>query len=564
MPKTWQLRELEAPARELEILAESLGISSLTAGLLWQRGHKSLAAMDVYLSPHLRHLSQPVAYPGVEDAARIVVDSLGRGEQLAVWGDYDVDGVTATALVVDFLAARGFTAMHHIPSRLQEGYGLNVAGIEELAQKGVKLLLTVDCGIAAMEEIKRAKELGLSVVVTDHHLPGVCLPEACALCNPKLGDAPCEHLAGVGVAFYLMAAVNRLLPGEPVDMRQFLDLVALGTLADVVELTGENRILAKNGLLLIKEASRPGLFALKEIAGYPVAADLGAGQVVFGLAPRINAAGRLGLADAALSLLLAKTRERARPLAAELDRLNVDRRREEERITEEALTQAETQAARQGLVLYGAHWHPGVVGIVASRVVEKFYKPALVLTLEEGLVKGSGRSIREIDLYRALADCGEILTGFGGHRQAAGLRLPPGNLEALRDRFDAAVGAQTGDTPPAPSLILDAEVGFDRLDFTLLKELDLLQPFGMGNPEPVFLSPKAEVRGYRTFGKNHVLLNLRDEVSGVSLSAKAWRMAEQLKPADLTRSIRIAYTPRIDTFGGQATIELHLKDWQPA
>jgi len=567
-------------------IAEDLGITQVIAEVLWRRGFNSPQDMDRFLSPGLRHLPKPEAIPGLTEAARVLARELMAGSRFCVWGDYDVDGITSTALVKDFFAKRlgpevaAQQIRHYLPNRVDDGYGLNVAGIERLAADGVRLLLTVDCGISAVAEVARANELGMTVVVSDHHMPPAELPPAAAICNPRLcggncGDACtglCE-LAGVGVAFMLMAALNRLLPGEPVDMRQFLDLVALGTVADVVSLTGPNRILVKNGLLLIKEAKRPGLASLKVYSGYDRLAELGAGQIGFGLAPRINAAGRMSDPQVALTMLLAPDMDTANPLASKLDGLNAKRRSEEQSILEEALLQAEEQKERLGLVLAADHWHPGVIGIVASRVVERHYKPVLMLCREEdengGHYKGSGRSVSEFDLHEGLTGLEHLFLGFGGHKQAAGLSMPLANLEALREGFHLAVETALGSLPLKASLKLDRELPFGDITFTLLKELEMLQPFGMGNPEPVFVSPPVLVKDYRVFGKDHVKLQLAEQLPddqvgvrpGAVLPAKAWR-----KAADLTRDVqgklmRFAFTPRIDRFDGIPKIELQVKDW---
>lgn len=505
---------------------------------------------------------RPEDIPGLPDAAKVLTELLTQGKTLAVWGDYDVDGVTASAVVLDFLRRRGFAAQSYIPARLDEGYGLNRQGLEKLRDQGVDAVLTVDCGISAVEEALRAKELGLTLIVTDHHLPGPELPQARAVVNPKLSEGPGTDLAGVGVAFFLMAALNKLLPGDPIDVRPLLDLVAMGTLADVVSLSGPNRILVKNGLLVIAEAQRPGILALKEASGYYARARLEASQVVFGLAPRINAAGRLGRADEALSLLMALDLDTARPLAETLNDLNIKRRAEEDSIVTEAMEQALPQADTPGIVLYAPHWHQGVIGIVASRVVEAYYRPTLILTEEHGRIKGSGRSISEFDLHAALTECADLLLTFGGHRQAAGLSLPLENLETLRLRFAQAVANQLGPQMPLPSLKLDGELPFGDIHQAFLKELDLLGPFGCGNPEPVFTSGPVTVRSRKAFGVNHVSLDVRDNSAGVTLRAKAWRQADTLGPNTQGKTLRLAFTPKLDTYNGLASVELRVKDWK--
>ena len=422
----------------------------------------------------------------------------------------------------------------------------------------------MDCGIGGVAEVARAKELGLGVIVTDHHLPGPELPPADVVVDPKLAEGPGFDLAGVGVAFFLAAALNRLLPGAPSDVRRLLDLVALGTLADVVPLAGQNRILAKNGMLLLAEAPRPGIHALKEVCNHNPKAALTASQVTFGLAPRINAAGRMGRPDAALSLLLAPDLDTARPLAAELDAENARRRAEEDAILAEAMAQAEAGPDRFGLTLFAPHWHQGVIGIVASRVAERRNRPTLILTSDpaKGLLKGSGRSIENCDLHGLLCEIADVLQGFGGHKQAAGLSILPENLDALGRAFDAAAARALGPAVPPPTLRLDGELSFGEVTATLVRELGLLEPFGCGNPEPLFASPPVAVLSRRVFGENHVAVSLRDGAAGVTLRGKAWRMADVFGERNGARAVRVAYTPKMSYFSGVPEIELRLRDMQ--
>lgn len=562
MPKVWIMPENGLPRERAAALARDLGISETIAGLLWRRGYTTAEAMDLFLSPGLRHLMRPEEIAGMATAAPLLAQALTAGKTVAVWGDYDVDGITGTALLVDFLRERGFSPLWRLPERASEGYGLNTAGIEALARDGATVLVTVDCGIGGTAEVARAKELGLTVIVTDHHLPGETLPPADAVVNPKLAPGPGTDLAGVGVAFFLAAALNRLLPGEPADIRRLLDLVALGTLADVVPLRGPNRILAKNGMLLLSDPPRPGIFALKECCNHNPRASLTASQVTFGLAPRINAAGRMGRPDAALSLLLAPDLDTARPLATLLDEENTRRRAEEDAILAEAMEQAKARPDGYGLTLYAPHWHQGVIGIVASRVAEARYRPTLILTADaaRGVLRGSGRSIPECDLHGLLCGISEILAGFGGHRQAAGLSIQPENLPLLVERFEAAAAAALGPQPPLPSLRLDAALSFGEVGASLVRELGLLEPYGCANPEPVFASPAVTIVSRREFGDNHVALSLRDGDAGVTLRAKAWRMAGDV-PAKRTGGLaRFAYSPKISYFSGLPELELRVRD----
>lgn len=546
--------------------AGQLEISELLTRFLWQRGLHDPDSMRIFLNPALRGLAPLETWPGLLEAASVLTRALLEGKRLCVWGDYDVDGITSTALVLDFLARHGFEARHHIPDRLNEGYGLNHNVLNRLAAEGVGILLTVDCGISDVEAVAHAKSLGMTVIITDHHLPAEEVPKADGLVNPRLSPCPCPSLAGVGVAFLLMAATNNELhaAGRPkADMRALLDLVALGTLADVVELGGQNRILVKNGLLKIAEGQRVGIAALKSACNFSPTAALGAGQVVFTLAPRINAAGRLGSSEAALELMLTTSRKRAVELAAELSRLNAERRDEEERILKEAMLQAEKQASasRMGLVLHSPDWHPGIIGIVASRVVESLHRPTVVLSTVDNFLKGSGRSVPGFDMHEAFSRCADLFLSFGGHKMAAGLSLPPEHLEIFRQRFDALVSGGLGDTPQEAECRIDCELDFSQADFHLLKELEMLQPFGMGNAEPVFASPPVRVKTMR--GRpGFMLLELEDESNGLTLAAKAWRHLADMPSSLKGKYIRIAYTPRIDRYNGAASIELRMKDWK--
>ncbi len=575
--KRWVLRAPPqgVPSAPPPAWAEELTISPFLLRLLWQRGLTSKAGMEAFLSPRLASLTPPEQWPQLPEASRLLADGLLSGEKLAVWGDYDVDGITATTLVLEVLRTHGITALHHIPDRNSEGYGLNVPEVEALAAQGCTLLLTVDCGIADVEAVRRARELGMTVVVSDHHLPPENLPPADALCNPRLcheATLPYPHLAGVGVAFYLMGGVNAALAphtGKRHAMGDSLDLVALGTLADVMPLTGENRILVRGGLARIATARRPGLAALKTVSGMDPAADLTAGQVVFRLAPRINAAGRMGKGALALDLLYTNDHATAARLAQSLDALNSQRREEEECIHTAARDQAVdilSHGPHASLVLYGRDWHPGIVGIVASRIVEEFYRPTIILCADQGSLKGSGRSIREFDLYAGLQAVSSCLLSFGGHRLAAGVRLAPDMLETFRANFEAITQEALGITPLCPSLTLEGPLGFDKAsDRDFLKELALLQPYGPGNTEPVFTSPPLLVKERVPLGRGreHVLLHLTDQESGITLSAKAWRMAKELGPELQGRHILVAYTPRLDMYNGVASVDVGIKDWRP-
>jgi single-stranded-DNA-specific exonuclease len=570
--KNWIFR---TPAQPDPAWADELALSPMLLALLCGRGYTEKDAIDTFLSPSLSLLAHPNCWPGIPTAAAMLADDLLAGKTLAVWGDYDVDGITATALVLDVLEAHNISALYHVPDRKTEGYGLNIPAIEALAAQGVQTLLTVDCGISDVQAIARARELGMRVILSDHHLPPAELPPASAICNPRMGEpeqCPCPHLAGVGVAFYLMGAVNALLHthlGTRCVMDNVLDLVALGTLADVMRLSGQNRLLVKGGLRRIAMAQRPGMAALKRVSNFDEAAAITSGQAVFRLAPRINAAGRMGHAGLALALLRAKSREEAQELATQLDALNSERRLEEERIGKEARDMAlrQIQEGRMGLVLYGKDWHAGIIGIVASRIVDEFYRPTLILCDDQQAIKGSGRSVREFDLHAGLTRISQHMLGYGGHKQAAGVRIAPDTVATFAAAFDAVVREELGSLPLTPTIMLECELGFELASsFDFLKELELLQPFGPGNAEPVFASPPLLVTARQPLGRGHehVRLRLLDEHCGIALYAKAWRMGAQMPESLCGKKICIAYTPKIDSYNGTPTIDINIKDWKMA
>ncbi len=445
--------------------AHALGISPLLLYLLQLRDFEKECDIQDFLSPLLRNLASLELWPGVSEATNLIVKLLLEGKKFAVWGDYDVDGITSTALVLDVLEAHGFTAYSHIPERCSEGYGLNIPNIDMLHEKGVEVILTVDCGVSDFEAVTHAKNLGLTIIISDHHLAPDILPPADVICNPRMAQCPCPDLAGVGIVFFLMCAVNKSLQehsGNKYDMRNVLDLVTLGTLADLVPLYGQNRILVKNGLLIIDQAKRPGLAALKTICNYDRAAKLSSGQIVFSLAPRINAAGRMEHAHLALELLRCSDYDKALTLAKALDELNVLRRKDEECIHEEAREQAKEQIAKGcfALVLYGSHWHQGIIGIVASRIVEEFYLPTLILCDGVSCIKGSGRSIKEFDLHEGLTKVAHLLLTFGGHPSAAGLSIEEKNLNTLRQEFNNVVQDYFKNIRPTATLSLDSAIDF--------------------------------------------------------------------------------------------------------
>lgn len=545
-----------------------MGISPRFASIFWDRGIENEQEIKDYLHPHLRYLEQPHKWPNIQKAGQLLADALIQGKKLVVWGDYDVDGVTGVALVVQVISHFGFPIVWHLPDRTQEGYGLNSNTIEKLASENIEILLTVDCGISDVEAVKKAREHNMLVIISDHHLVPEVLPDAHALCNPHLADCPCNCLAGVGVAFFLMAELNSILSvvlkKEKLDMRECLDLVALGTLADMVPLEGQNRILVKNGLLKIKEAKRLGLAALKSVSNFHSQDELSPKQIVFNLAPRINAAGRMASARSAANLLISQDKVESMELANILDEYNQKRKLEEKGMSEEALNIAATHQNDPILFVMNETWNQGIVGIVASRLVEKYYKPAFVFCKDGNNWKGSARSIPTFDLHAGLVACEEYLETYGGHHMAAGLRIAPHNMEKFQQAYIKHFQSDTGNSSNIEHLFLDGELNFSEATNQIFrKELLEMEPFGMGNKEPLFASPPLFVQNRSTFGylKNHVKLHLIDESTGISLHVKVWQKADKFPAEIMNRKIKIAYTPSLDmqdTFSEFLTI----RDWK--
>jgi len=548
-------------------LANKLDLSPTLVEILCSRGYNTLKEIDEFLSPHLRYLNQLNTFQELNHCASIIADCLLENKKCLVWGDYDVDGITSTTLVLDVLENHGFLAEFHIPTRKDEGYGLNIAQIEKYAKEGIKLLITVDCGISDCAEIKRARELGITVVISDHHLPPPTLPDANGICNPRIQNGLCPHLAGVGVAFYLMSAVNNILEkhtGHKFDMREVLDLVALGTLADMVYLSKQNRILVKNGLLKVGSANRLGIVALKKVSDLNATAPLTSGQIVFKLAPRINAAGRMAEGSIAVNLLRTKDYDEALTIANNLNKINLERKQKEIIIQAEAREEALKYDNSHSLVLFKKDWHSGILGIIASRMVNEFNKPTLILCQDANTVKGSGRSIAGFDLHNALTKFEDILLRYGGHKLAVGLQLNEENLEELRARFEQHFIEDMGEEKLKATTLIDRELDFATVsDFTFLKELELMQPFGTGNAEPTFAINNLIIKGYKIFGRNkeHINLELLDTATNITLRAKLWHKAKYFSAASLNKAFKMAFSVTIDKYNGIANISLNVKDY---
>jgi single-stranded-DNA-specific exonuclease len=487
---TWTISP--CPHRQADALAQALGVSEITASVLVRRGYGDPETARAFLGGE-QPLGDPLLVGDMSAAVERIRAAVAAGQRICVHGDYDVDGICATVLAVLVLRELGAEVEWHLPSRFEEGYGVSGNTLERLADEGCGLVLTVDCGITAVEEVRRARELGLDVIVTDHHRPGDELPD-CPVVATK-------ELCGTGVVFKLGQA---LLGVDSDVLRRHLDLVAFATIADVVPLLGENRTLTIAGLRTLARTQKPGLQALMKVA-HVDPATVDTGQVGFRLAPRINAAGRLGHPRAALELLLTEDRDEARLLADRLEELNRDRQAVEDKILRAAIAQVEewpeAKRRRKAYVAWGDDWHEGVIGIVASRLVERYHRPVVLLAGGDGAWKGSGRSISSFDLHGALRGCGQFLERFGGHRAAAGLSILPEFVEPFADAFAAQAEGLLTQEDLVPTTVVDAVLPRGaKLTLDLCEELRRLAPFGLGNPDVTLLAPGCELGDLATVG----------------------------------------------------------------
>ena len=578
MHRIWRI----APHDEAVVrdLSARLRIAPLLAQVIVARGCRTPEAAEAYLAKKLMDLHDPEKLPGVSLAADRIVAAVQAKRRITVYGDYDVDGVTATSLLWHCLQLTGATVDYYIPSRLEEGYGLNCDALRQLhAEDPSRLVVTVDCGITSVNEAALARELGLELIITDHHQFADTLPADTVLVHPRLpGEYPFGELCGVGVAFKLAWAIcARLGDGKKASpkMREFLlsaiGLTAIGTIADVVPLVDENRVLVHFGLASLIERATPGLKALLKVAGLSDRAALQSEDIGFGLAPRINAAGRLGQARLAVELLTTSDTERAAALAAYLDELNKNRQTVERRMLKQAkelVAERPEWHEQRALVLAHEDWHPGVIGIVASRVAEHFQRPAIMISMHgiNGLAQGSGRSFAGFNLHEGLTACRHLLVGYGGHHAAAGLKIQPGGIDDFRVAFSQFVAEHHLVKPGEGELKVDAETRLADLTVRSITDLERLGPFGAHNPRPVFVASNvtfASPPKKMGEGERHLSIQVRqfgEMMRGVAFGKGDW--ADEM--IQVTGPISICFQPTINRFQGRERVEFQLLDWHPA
>jgi single-stranded-DNA-specific exonuclease len=555
----------EPPADEVRHLADALQLPPTLARLLIQRGYGGIEDAKRFLRPTLDALSDPMGLPDMDRAVRVIQEAVRAGQTILVHGDYDVDGQCGTALLTRALRAGGAQVTPFIPNRMRDGYDFGPAGLAAARAANAGLILTCDCGTTAREPIAEARAAGIRVVVTDHHLPGE-LPDADAIVNPRRGDPDAQwaELCGSGVAFKLVQALVPALGLPEFYPLYLLDLVALATVADVVPLVAENRVITRNGLRKLQETRWPGVRALIDVAGLG-GRTLRAGHIAFGLGPRLNAAGRIGEAMEGLALLLCDDPAEAEERARRLETQNGQRQELDQRMVQEAVEVVEREADLDrdfGLVLARDGWHPGVIGIVASRIVERYSRPTILVALEGDVGKGSGRSIPGFDLHAALAACAPVLLRYGGHRMAAGLTLARSQLDAFREAFNAEARKLLAPEDLVPHRRIDAVVRLDDLDLELERLLRHLEPCGMGNPTPVFGVTSVAVREARPVGKNHLRLLLEDDAGRLPAIGFDW--ADRVDASWWRAPVDVAFQLQQNEWRGDVSLQGRIVEVRPS
>ncbi len=531
----WLLPDVDP--RETESLAQTLRVRAPVARVLWRRGYRDAAAAARFLNPSLDELHDPFLLDGMKEAVERLQVAIARDEGILLYGDYDVDGTTSVVILKKTIELAGGRADYHVPHRLNEGYGMRSDVIDRAAADGVTLIISVDTGIRAGDVVARAREAGIDMIVTDHHLPDEELPAALAVLNPNRRDSgyPEKNLCGAGVVFKFVQAFLRALGWPDARRRRleesFLKLVAIATVADIVPLTGENRILVRHGLAGLRSVRNPGLRALLDVAGFPEGAAPSAGQVAFRVAPRLNAAGRMASAGDVIELFVTADAARARELAGQLHALNQERQQTETEIVQTILDECSrvpVTAGQMALVFSGTNWHRGVVGIVANRLAERFHRPVFVLSgdPETGQARGSGRSIRGFHLLAAMESMPELFVEYGGHRQAAGLTIPLDRIEEFRTRINECAAAVLSGDDLVAELEIDACLDLPEITDESVSEILSLAPFGFGNPAPVFVVRNADLASPPVVWKDrHLRVSLRQ--NGRTLVCKAWNFIER-------------------------------------
>lgn len=569
MKYSWVYKE-EDPKLQ-GIISRELAVSPILAKLLINRGITDPSSARKFIKPFLKDLYDPFLMKDMEKSVHRIIRAIKAKERILIYGDYDVDGITTTALFINFFRDLGLEADYYIPNRFSEGYGLNIDAIKRIKERGVELIITGDCGTNSHEEVELANRLGIDIIITDHHEPLPPSPKAYAVLNPKQEDClyPFKNLAGVGVAFKLIVAIRAVLRknGYSVkrlpNLKKYLDMVSLGTISDMAPLIDENHNLVKHGLKMITNSLNIGIESLKEISGI-YGRDIGISEVGFILSPRINSVGRLGNASISVELLTTDDKDRAIEVSQILDKQNRERRSIQENILMEAkdIIQYRLPSIKDEdiLILSSPDWHQGVIGIVASKLAEEYKRPTILISIEGESGKGSARSINSFNIYEALSECRDMLLNFGGHEYAAGFTLEKKNINGLRERLKGISNKKINKYDITPEIILDAKIPFKELSIDLVNNIETLGPFGFSNPEPIFSSHGIEILGKpRLMGarENHLKMKLKQ--GPYVYNSVGFNMSDKIDEIN-GALIDIAFIPELHQWNGSETIRLKLKD----
>jgi len=556
MNKKWEYAEVDE--QKVEEIAFKYNVSKIIARVLLNRGIMEDSQIDSFLHPNIDKLYDPYLFNDMDIAVDRVLKCIDNHEKITIFGDYDVDGITSTTILSKFLTELQIENDFYLPNRLSEGYGLNNDAIDKIAQNGTKLLITVDCGISGYHEVEYAKSLGLDVIVTDHHECPEQLPNALAVIDAKRPDSnyPFNSLAGVGVTFKLIHAISIRLGLDRKSYLKYLDIVCLGTVADIVPLVDENRLIVHFGLMLIKQTKNIGLKALIEAAGF--GDMMNSTSISFGLAPRINACGRLGEAEIALNLLLTNSQGEAQKIATKLNELNKERQDVEKRIIQEVLEMIEKDKLYDDdiIIVASENWHHGVIGIVSSKITETYYKPSVLISIEDGVGKGSGRSVEGFDLHEALSQCADCIDKFGGHEMAIGLSLKKENIEKFKKKLKEVTSKKIN-KEAVPKLKIDSYIHPREINFEIFQSMSLLEPYGEANNPPIFVSKNMKVESVRLLSNDkHLKLTLKAD--NILLNAIGFNLGDRI--VHIGDKIDIAYALELNRFNNMESIQLNIKD----
>ena len=557
MIKKWEF--YNSDEKLVNEICEKYNLNKVIGKIIVNRHVVNDEDVRIFITPTRDDFHNPFLFKGMDIAVDRIIKAINNKEKILIYGDYDGDGITNTTVLKKYLMDRGISVDTYIPNRLHEGYGLNKKAIDTIKERNIDLIITVDCGISAIEEVDYAVRLGMDIIVTDHHEVGEKLPNALAVIDAKRKDNtyPFRALAGVGVVFKLIQALSIKLEIKPEEYLKYLDLVCVGTISDIVPLEGENRTIAKLGLMLIKVTRNLGLRELIKSSGYK---EIDSNTISFGVAPRINACGRMGHEEEALKLFLAEDLESATKITKELNEYNTLRQSTEKAIYEEAVQQIEKNHLDENnaIVLGGKGWHHGVIGIVSSKVTDKYYKPSILLSFEDNIAKGSGRSVPGFDLYEGLAKCEDLLEKYGGHSMAVGLTLKKENLENFKERFEQ-IAKEKNIKELVPIIYIDDELKLKDINMDLVKSISILEPFGEANKVPLFLIKNLKIDSIRALSEGrHLKLTLRDENFVINaIGFELGYLAEEYRIGD---RIDVVGTLEINSFNGFSSIQINMKD----